>query len=270
MPFAPVEGGEIHYRLEGKQDLPVLVLSNSLGADLSMWDAQMPPFTRHFRVLRYDSYGHGSSTFTAGGFKLDKLGEDVVALLDHVGIAAACFCGLSVGGLVGQWLGLHAAKRVEKIVLCNTAAQIGTAEAWNARIDAIKKDGLASISKGILERWFTSSFHEREPRTVDRLRKILEATPAESYVATSAAIRDADLRGEISNIRASTLVITGTQDKATPPEGGRYLAERIVASKYVELNTGHLSNVESPHRFSDEVLSFLVPQGAGPALNPLD
>jgi 3-oxoadipate enol-lactonase len=258
MPFVPVEDGQIHYRLDGKQELPVLVLSNSLGTDLSMWDAQVSAFTQHFRVLRYDSYGHGASTFGAGGFGIDKLGQDVVRLLDHLGIATVSFCGLSVGGLVGQWLGLNAAKRVEKLALCNTAAQIGTAEGWNARIGAIHKAGIASISKGILERWFTPSFHEREPGTVDRFRKILEATPAESYVATCIAIRDADMRGEVSKICAKTLVIAGTQDKATPPEGGEYLAEYIPGAKYVEFDTAHLSNVELPNRFSEEVLKFMA------------
>ena len=115
MPFAPMEGGQIHYRLYGKQELPALVLSNSLGTDLSMWDAQVPAFAEHFRVLRYDSYGHGASTFAAGGFRIDRLGQDVVRLLDHLGITNFSFCGLSVGGLVGQWLGLNAAKRLEDL-----------------------------------------------------------------------------------------------------------------------------------------------------------
>ena len=187
MPFAPLPDGQIHYRFDGQQDLPVLLLSHSLGADLSMWDAQVPAFTRHFRVLRYDSHGHGASTFVAGGYSMNSLGQSVVGLLDHLGIAAVSFCGLSVGGLIGQWLALNAANRVRKIVLCNTAARIGTADGWNARIDAINKDGLASLSTGILDRWFTPGFREREPRTVDRFRKILEATPAESYRSTCAA-----------------------------------------------------------------------------------
>ena len=258
MPFAPITGGQIHYRLNGNQELPALVLSNSLGTDLSMWDLQVPAFTRQFRVLRYDSYGHGASSFASGGFRIDKLGQDVIGLLDHLGIATVSFCGLSVGGLVGQWMGLNAAKRVGKLVLCNTAAHIGTADGWNARIDAVNKGGIPSISTGILERWFTPPFHGREPGTVDRFRKILEATRPESYVATCAAIRDADLRGEVSKIRAQTLVIAGTQDKATPPEGGRYLTERIAGSKYVELDTAHLSNVELPEEFSGEVLKFLT------------
>lgn len=258
MPFAPVEGGQIHYRLEGKPELPALMLSNSLGADLSMWDAQMPAFTPHFRVLRYDSNGHGASTFSGGGFKIDRVGQDAAGLLDHLGLETISFCGLSVGGLVGQWLALNAAKRLAKVVLCNTSAQIGTAEGWNARIDAVKRGGIASISKDILERWFTPSFHAHEPGTVDRFRKILNATPPGGYIATCAAIRDADLRGEVSKIRAQTLVIAGTQDKATPPEGGRFLAERIAGSKYIELDTAHLSNVEMPQQFSNEVLKFLA------------
>ena len=259
MPFAPVEGGQLHYRLDGKQDLPVLVLSNSLGADLSMWDAQVPAFTQHFRVLRYDSYGHGASTFSVREYKIDMLGKDVVRLLDHLGIATVSFCGLSVGGLVGQWLALHAGERLAKLVLCNTAAHIGTVEGWNARIEAVRQGGIPSISQAILDRWFTAPFHQREPDTVDRFRKMLEATPRESYIATCAAIRDADFRGEISRVRTKTLVIAGTQDKATPPEDGRFLAERILGSRYVELDTAHLSNVELAQRFSEEVLKFLVP-----------
>jgi 3-oxoadipate enol-lactonase len=257
MPFAPVEGAQLHYRFDGPQELPVLVLSNSLGTDLSMWDAQIPAFTQRFRILRYDSYGHGASTFAGGGFRIDRLGEDVVRLLDHLGIANISFCGLSVGGLVGQWLGLHAAERLTKLALCNTTARIGTADTWNARIDAVKKGGLASISKSILDRWFTPSFHERDPATVNHFRQILEATPSESYMATCEAIRDADLREEVSKIHIKTLVIAGAQDKATPPEGGRYLAERIAGSKYVEFDTAHLSNVEFPQQFSEEVLKFL-------------
>jgi 3-oxoadipate enol-lactonase len=257
MPFAPAEGFEIHYRFDGRQELPVLVLSNSLGTDLSMWNAQMPAFTEHFRVLRYDSYGHGASTFVVGRFKIDRLGQDVVRLLDHLDLANVSFCGLSVGGLVGQWLALYASKRLKRLVVCNTAARIGTAASWNTRIDAVKKDGIASIAEGILDRWFTPRFHEHDPGTVNHFRKVLQATPAESYLATCAAIRDADLRHEVSKIRVPTLVIAGTQDKSTPPEGGRYLAERILGSKYVELDTAHLSNVELPKQFSEEVLGFL-------------
>ncbi len=258
MPFAPTEGGQIHYSLDGRQELPVLVFSNSLGADLSMWDAQVPFFTPHFRVLRYDSRGHGASTSDAGEYTIELLGKDVIRLLDHLEIGTISFCGLSVGGLVGQWLALNEAKRLANVVLCNTSAHIGTAESWNARIDAVRHKGIAAISDGILERWFTPGFHAREPATVARLRKILEATSPESYVATCSAIRDADFRHRVSGILTRTLVIAGARDKATPAEGGRFLAWQIVGAPFVELESAHLSNIELPQRFSEEVLKFLV------------
>ena len=258
MPFVPVEGGQIHYEVDGDESLPALVLSNSLGTDLTMWDAQIPAFTQHFRVLRYDSFGHGQSTFSSGEYKIEMLSKDVLKLMDHLGFAKAHFCGLSVGGMVCQWLALNAGKRIAKIVLCNTAARIGTQESWNTRIDSVHRGRVSAISQGVLDRWFTRSFHEREPATVDRFRKILEATHPDSYAATCAAIRDADFRTEVSKIRAKTLVVSGTQDKATSPEDGRYLAERILGSRYTEFDTAHLSNVEAAEQFSDEVLKFLT------------
>lgn len=258
MPFAPVEGGQIHYEVDGEASLPALVLSNSLGIDLTMWDTQIPTFAPHFQVLRYDSFGHGQSTFSSRVNSIEMLGKDVLKLIDHLGFEDAYFCGLSVGGMVGQWLALNAGKRFAKIVLCNTAARIGTEESWNARIDSVRKGGVSAVSQGILERWFTGPFHEREPAKVDRFRKILEATNPDSYSATCAAIRDADFRNDVPGIRAKTLVVSGTQDKATPPGDGRYLAERIPASRYIELDTAHLSNVEAAQQFSDEVLKFLT------------
>ncbi len=192
-----------------------------------------------------------------GGFQIDRLGRDAVQLLNHLEIKTAAFCGLSVGGLVGQWLGLKAPDRITKLVLCNTAAQIGNLEAWNVRIDTVNKGGLAAISDGVLERWFTPAFHQREPETVRRFRKVLESTRPESYVATSAAIRDADFQNQVSKIRSETLVIAGTHDKSTPPEAGRYLAHQIPNSKYVELNAAHLSNVELTQPFLEEILRFV-------------
>jgi 3-oxoadipate enol-lactonase len=258
MPFAPVEGGQIHYQIDGRRNLPVLVLSNSLGTNISMWDDQIPAFTNHFQVLRYDSYGHGKSTFSAGGFKIDRLGRDVVKLMAHLGLESVHFCGLSVGGIVGQWLALNAGERLNKIALCNTGAKIGTVESWNARIQAVETGGMSSISQTILERWFMPSFHEREPAMVDRFRKMIEATSSDAYVATCAALRDADLRSDVLRIRTKTLVVTGTHDTSIPPESGRYLHEQIHGSTYVELDAAHLSNAEVPQRFSEEVLNFLV------------
>jgi 3-oxoadipate enol-lactonase len=258
MPFAPIEGGQIHYRLDGKEGLPVLVLSNSLGTNLSLWDEQVPAFTQHFQVLRYDSYGHGESEMKNGAYAIDMLSIAVLKLIDHLGLSTVYFCGLSVGGLVGQWLALNAEKRLVKAVLCNTSARIGDIESWNTRIEAVATGGVASISDAVLDRWFTASFRKRQPATVDRIRQMLEGTSSDSYIATCAAIRDADFRNEISKIRVRTLVMSATHDRAAPPENGKYLAEQILGSRYVELDAAHLSNLELPQQFSESVLKFLA------------
>jgi 3-oxoadipate enol-lactonase len=253
-----VNGARIHCRLDGRPEAPVLVLSNSLGADVSMWEPQLGAFTRHFRVLRYDTRGHGASEVTPGDYTLDLLGRDVAGLLDQLGIKRASFCGLSMGGLIGMWLGLRVPDRMEKLVLCNTGACIGSADTWNARIDAVRKGGLAAISDAVLQRWFTSAFREREPGAVDRFKQVFLKTSPEGYVANCAAIRDADLRDEIAGIRALTLVVTGSHDLATPPAGARFMAERIPEAKYLELDSAHISNVEVAARFTEEVLKFLT------------
>lgn len=256
--FATVNGARIRYSLDGKPEAPVLVLSNSLGADLSMWEPQLAAFTRHFRVLRYDTRGHGASEVTPGDYTLDLLGRDVVSLLDQLGINRASFCGLSMGGLIGMWLGLRAPERMGKLVLCNTGARIGSAETWNARIDAVRKAGLAAIREAVLERWFTPSFRAREPGAVDRFSQVFLKTSPEGYVANCAAIRDADLRDAIAGIRSLTLVVTGSHDLATPPAGARFMVEHIPGAQYAELDAAHISNVEAAARFNGEVLQFLA------------
>ncbi len=256
--FVAVKGGRIQYRVDGKSDAPVLVLSNSLGTDLAMWEPQMPAFVRSFRVVRYDSRGHGASSVGAGEYTIEKLANDVFALVDHLGIANFSFCGLSMGGMVGMWLALNAPNRLNKLVLCSTAARIGTSESWNARIEMVCNNGVTAIVEPLLERWFTRAFLEREPAAVDRLRRMVLATPPDGYAASCAAVRDADFRETISRVRCRTLVIAGSQDPATPPKDGQFLAGQIPGAQYVELDTAHLSNVESPRRFEEEVLRFLV------------
>ncbi len=221
----------------------------------------MSAFARYFRVLRYDSRGHGASTASAGEYTIERLQNDVLGLVDHLGIATFSFCGLSLGGMVGMSLALHIPQRVNKLVLCNTAAHIGTPESWNARIDTVRKNGVSAISEAILQRWFTVSFLERESGTIDRLRRMLLTTPADGYIATCAAIRDADLRDAVSQLRPRTLVLAGSRDPVIPPEDRRFLAEQIPGAQYVELEAAHLSNFELPQRFEEEVLRFLLPKG---------
>jgi 3-oxoadipate enol-lactonase len=255
--FLDRDGCRIHYRVDGSADAPALVFSNSLGSNLAMWDPQMPEFTRRFRVVRYDSRGHGNSSVGAGGYTIEKLGNDVVALLDLLGITKTSFCGLSMGGMVGMWLGLHAPTRIERLVLCDTAARIGTADSWAARIESVRKDGMAALAAAVILRWFTAQFVERDPQAVERIRQMLLATPSKGYVATCAAIAAFDAREEISRIRAQTLVISGRHDEATTPADGRFLAERIPGARYIELAAAHLSNIEAAPEFTREVSRFL-------------
>lgn len=258
MAFVEVDGARIHYRFDGPAQAPVLVLSNSLGADLSMWEAQLPSFAEHFRVLRYDSRGHGQSAVAPGPYTIERLAGDVIGLLDGLGIARAHFCGLSLGGMVGMWLGVHAPERLKRLVLCNTAAYIGPPDLWNARIDAVRKGGMQAIAEAVIERWFTPAFRERSPEAVEQVRQTLLATPPDGYIACSEAVRDMDQRQAISRIRVPTLVIGGLQDMATPPADRRFLAERIPGARYVELEAAHLSNIEAADRFTQTVLSFLT------------
>jgi 3-oxoadipate enol-lactonase len=258
MPSIRANGGEIFHRVEGAAEGPVLLLSNSLGADLGMWDAQAPVFASRFRVVRYDSRGHGRSSVPPGPCAIDDLGRDALALLDALKLERVHFCGLSMGGMVGMWLGTHAPGRFEKLVLCNTAARMGPPGPWNERMETVRRSGLEAISGGVLERWFTPGFRARRPEVVEAARKMLLATPAEGYLACCAAIRDQDQLAALSAIRAGTLVITGRHDPATPPAAGQAIAAAIPGARVVELDTAHLSNLEAPEAFSSAVLQFLT------------
>ena len=258
MPFANAGGVRLHYQIDGDAGAPPLVLSNSLGASLAMWEPQMASLAAHFRVVRYDTRGHGESEVTPGPYTIAMLGSDVVALLDALGISRAHFCGLSMGGMTGMWLGVNAPQRIDRLVLANTAAKIGTAELWNARIDAIRKGGMAAVAPAVLARWFTAAVLEQPTPLVARLRAGFERASAEGYVACCAAVRDMDQRDALSRIHAPTLVIAGSLDLSTPPDDGRYTADRIPGARYVELPAPHLSNVEAGPAFTQALLQFLT------------
>lgn len=258
MPMFDTGNGQLQYEIEGAADAPVLVLSNSLGTTLDMWSPQMPALLEHFRVLRYDTRGHGQSAVTPGPYSIAQLGADVLAMLDHLHIARVHFCGLSMGGMTGMWLGIHASDRIAKLALCNTSAAIGVPEMWNARIAQVRQDGMAAIIPAVLERWFTADFLTHAPAQVERVRAMLAATSVEGYVANCAAVRDMDLRAELTRIRALTLVIAGRHDKSTPPEHGEFIAKAITAARYVELNAAHLSNWEVAQSFTRQLLDFLL------------
>jgi len=260
MPAVRLADGDLNYLLEGPAGAPVLVLSNSLGTDLHMWDAQIPAFTEHFRVLRYDTRGHGASLVTPGPYSIEQNGRDVLALLDALDIPRAHFCGLSMGGLIGQWLGIHAAERLSRLVLCNTAAKIGTPEVWNPRIDTVLSGGaqaMRDLRDASISRWFTADFAEASPARVDAIVSMLAQTSPEGYAANCAAVRDADFRGEIGAITVPTLVVCGAADPVTTSEDGRFLQARIPGAELVEFRAAHLSNVQAGDAFSQRVLAFL-------------
>ncbi|WP_312490966.1 3-oxoadipate enol-lactonase [Pseudomonas cremoris] len=261
MAFVQLAEGELHYQLDGPVDAPVLVLSNSLGTDLHMWDLQIPAFTEHFRVLRFDTRGHGKSLVTEGPYSIEQLGRDLIALLDALDIQRAHFCGLSMGGLIGQWLGINAGSRLHRLVVCNTAAKIGTPEVWNPRIEMVLRDGAAAMTAlrdASIARWFTADFAEAHPHQAKLITDMLAATSPEGYAANCGAVRDADFREQLSSINVPMLVIAGTEDAVTPPAGSHYIQAHVQGAEYAEFYAAHLSNVQAGAAFSDRVVEFLL------------
>lgn len=257
MPSVKFADAQIHYSLEGQTGKPALILSNSLGADFSMWDSQVPQFSKSFRVLRSDIRGHGKSSVTPGPYTIEQLAKDVLTLADFLQFERFYFCGLSMGGQIGMWLAANAPQRLNKLILCSTAAKIGTPEKWNARIATVLKDGMKNVAAAAIERWFTPAFRAKNPSAIAHIQKVLETTSPEGYAACSAAVRDFDFREQLNKTRTPTLVISGMHDAATTPADGQFLANHIAGARYVELNGAHLSNIEDSDRFTREVLGFL-------------
>jgi 3-oxoadipate enol-lactonase len=253
-----VNGVRLHHRFDGSAEAPVLVLCNSLGTTLEMWDAQMPAFAERFRVLRYDTRGHGRSSVPRGPYSVADLGKDLLSLLDQNGIDRVRFCGLSMGGMTGMWLGCNAPERIERLVLCNTSAKLGSPETWNERIALVEKEGMKAMAEGVIARWFTPEFRARDPEAVEKVRRMLLETPAAGYAACCAAIRDQDQRETVCTIRAPTLIVAGIHDPATPPDHAHAIASRIPGARVIELPAAHLSNIEAADRFTASVLDFLV------------
>jgi len=258
MPFAKLPDAQVHYEWVGSEYLPILVLSNSLGTNLCMWDPQVHEFSKHFRVLRYDTRGHGQSSVTPGPYTIDQLSWDVVRLLDVLQLECVSFCGLSMGGMIGLFLGANAPKRFDKIVLCNTAAKIGTAEAWNARIQAVQDGGMKAVAGAVIERWLTPRYRSSHPVETQAAQAMLESANPQGYMACCAAVRDMDQRHSLSNITVPCLALTGTDDPVSPPADSQFLVDSIPGAKYAELAAAHLSNLEARDDFNRHVLQFLL------------
>jgi 3-oxoadipate enol-lactonase len=258
MPMIQADDGcQLNVMVEGSESAPALMLSNSLGTNLHMWDDQAPEFAKHFRLVRYDRRGHGKSEVPNGPYSMERFGRDVISILDALKIKKTNWCGLSMGGMVGQWLGARAPDRVDKLILSNTNYNYADKAPWNDRIKFVKEKGLAELVDPNMERWFTKEFRARAPQTIARMKEIFLTTKTPGYIACCEAIRDMNFTASNPRVSAPTLVIVGKQDPATPPSAGEAIAQQIKGAKLAALDAAHISNMEQPKLYTETVLNFL-------------
>lgn len=257
MPVLDLSGERFRVETSGAPDAPALLLCHSLATDHTLWERVEPYFARHFRVIRYDARGHGASVAPDQVYSLGDLGRDALAILDRLEIGRAHVCGLSLGGMVGQWLALNAPHRVDRLVLANTTAHAGPARLWDGRIRAVRRHGMEPIAEAVVENWASSGFSAAAPQELVRLRASVAATPSAGYLGTACAMRDMDFRTDLARIGAPTLVIVSQEDRATPPDWGLALHASIPGAQLARLPGGHLSALEQPEAFAEAVTAFL-------------
>jgi 3-oxoadipate enol-lactonase len=247
MAFARANGIVLHYQIQGRQEGPTIVFLNSLGSDLRIWQEVVPAFAERFRIVLYDKRGHGLSDAPPAPYTIDDHADDLLALLDHLGVRSAVLVGLSVGGMIAQRLAVRTPERVEALVLCDTAAKIGTLEMWSERISAVELAGIGSIADRILDRWFTQSFRETRVEDFTGWKNMLVRMPAHGYAGTCASVRDADLSADAGRIKAPTLCVVGDQDGSTPPDLVRQTADLIPGARFAIIrDAGHIPCIEQP------------------------
>jgi 3-oxoadipate enol-lactonase len=251
-------GVPLHVEVDGRQNAPVLMLSNSLCTDLRMWDDQIPAFTEQFRVVRYDRRGHGRSGMPKGSYSVDDFGRDALAIMDRLGLGTVNWCGLSMGGMVGQWLGANAPERIDKLVMSNTHSYYADKAVWDQRMKLARENGMAAAAGPAMERWFTKEARERRPDKVALIQRMFAESNLDGYLACCTAIRNMDMRPTHPRIKAPTLVIVGRQDPATPPAAGEEVARRIAGARLATIDVSHLSNIGQPKAYADLVLNFLM------------
>jgi 3-oxoadipate enol-lactonase len=248
----------LHHRFDGPDDAPVLVMGSSLGTSGAMWDEQVPAFSQSFRMLRYDTRGHGQSQVPPGPYTMDELGADVLELLDRLGIERASFCGLSIGGMIGMWCASEAPERIERLVLCCTVPHFPPPELWNERADTVRAQGMEPMVEPALERWLPPETRRVRPVAEEHLRAMIASTPPEGYAGCCEAIRDMDLRGRLGAIAAPTLVLAGSDDPSTPKDKVRPIADAIAGAGFVVIDdAAHIANMAQPDAFNRAVLGHL-------------
>ncbi|HWZ41808.1 MAG TPA: 3-oxoadipate enol-lactonase [Bradyrhizobium sp.] len=258
MPMIDADGCLLNVSVEGRDGGPTLMLSNSLGTNLNMWEPQMKALTQVFRVIRYDRRGHGKSQVPPGPYSMERFGRDVLAILDDLNIEKVHWCGLSMGGMVGQWLGANAPERMGKIILSNTACYYADPTNWHNRIKAVKEGGIAAVAETVIAGWLTADFREREPQITANLKAMLLASPVPGYLACCEALSTLDQRELLPAIKSPTLVIAGRQDMATPIAAGEFIRSKIPGASLTILDAAHISNIEQSHAFTDTVVGFLT------------
>ena len=258
MPMIDADGCLLNVSVEGRDSGPTLMLSNSLGCNLQMWEPQMAALSKLFRIVRYDRRGHGKSGVPPGPYSMERFGRDVLAILDDLNIAKTHWCGLSMGGMVGQWLGANAPERFDRIVLANTSCYYPDPTNWHNRIKAVQNGGLAAVADSVIGGWLTADFREREPQIAANMKAMLLASPKEGYIACCEALSRLDQRDLLPRIKSPTLVIAGRHDMATPIAAGEYIRSHIPRASLTILDAAHISNVEQSHAFTEAVAGFLM------------
>jgi 3-oxoadipate enol-lactonase len=258
MPMIDADGCLLNVSVEGRDGGPTLMLSNSLGCNLQMWEPQMRALTQLFRVIRYDRRGHGKSQVPPGPYSMERFGRDVLAILDDLNIEKTHWCGLSMGGMVGQWLGANAPERFGKIILSNTACHYPDPTNWLTRIKAVKEGGIAAVADTVIAGWLTADFRDREPQITANMKEMLLATPVEGYLACCEALSTLDQRELLPKIKSPTLVIAGRHDMSTPVSAGELIRSRIPGASMTLLDAAHISNIEQSHAFTEAVVGFLT------------
>ena len=253
-----IAGETFNVLIEGDEYKEGLMLSHPMATNLHYWDPQIPALAEHFRVVRYDSRGHGASVANQGPYSVEGLGRDALAIMDALGIERVHWLGLSMGSVVGLWLLVHARERIGRAVLASTAAQIPGPDLWNNRIQSARDTGMNGVAMASSERWFTKTFRDAKPEKVEAVMEMVRATPLHGYLAALAAIRDMDMREAIRSISNKVLVIAGRHDPSTPPGMGALVASSIEGAKFVTLEASHLSNIEDEANFTKAAVDFLT------------
>lgn len=257
--FTTDDGVRLAYRLDGDDDKPVLMLSNSIATTMDMWQGQVPALSKHFRVLRHDTRGHGASGVPDDGWSLDRLGRDVIELLDALNIERVHFLGLSLGGIIGQWLGTYTPERIDRLVLSNTSDFLGPADQWDQRIDEVlAAPDMTESANMFLANWFPTWMLEAQAPIVEEFRAMVMNTERKGVAGGYAVVRDVDLRRSNTLISRPTLVIAGQYDTVTLASHSERIVEAIAGARLVLLPAVHLSNIEYPVEFVETVLEFLL------------